>query len=124
MPQVEVRAGTIYYEDTGGAGPTLVLVPGLAMDHRQWERVVPELRDRFRNYPPGMGGWMAWLSAKLPGGLAITRQVLLRPRLARLPFLLRSTRPRAGGQHDDRSRGESLSGFRQVGDEGATRPSR
>lgn len=163
MPQVEVEAGTIDYEDTGGDGPVLVLVPGLVMDHRQWERVVPELRDDFRclsvtlpmgahrramkpdadlsmvgmgriltellerlelhdvvlcfndwsgaqamiadggvdrvaklvlascetvgNYPPGLGGWAAWLSAKLPGGLAITRQVLLRPRLARLPFL-------------------------------------
>ena len=39
------------------------------------------------NYPPGLGGWSAWLSAKLPGGLAMTRQVLLRPRLRRLPFL-------------------------------------
>src|SRR4051794_10570799 len=48
MPQVEVEAGTILYEDTGGEGPVLVLVPGLVMDHRQWERVVPELREEFR----------------------------------------------------------------------------
>jgi pimeloyl-ACP methyl ester carboxylesterase len=163
MPQVEVTAGTIDYEDSGGEGPVLVLVPGLAMDHRQWERVVPELGDGFRcitvtlpmgahrrpmrpdadlsmvgmgrilaevlerldlrdaalcfndwsgaqamildgraervgrlvlascetvgNYPPGLGGWAAWLAAKLPGGIAITRRVLLCPRLARLPFL-------------------------------------
>ncbi len=163
MLQVEVGAGTIEYLDTGGAGTVLVLVPGLIMDHRQWERVVPELRGEFRcismtlpmgahrqpmkpdadlsmagmgrilteflerldlrdvvlcfndwsgaqamiadggadrvgrfvlascetvgNYPPGLGGMAAWLSAKLPGGIAITRQVLLRPRLARLPFL-------------------------------------
>jgi pimeloyl-ACP methyl ester carboxylesterase len=163
MPQVEVGAGTVDYEDTASEGPTLVLVPGLVMDHRQWERVVPELRNEFRcisvtlplgahrrpmtpdadlsmlgmgrilaellerldlsdvvlcfndwsgaqamiladrtervgklilascetvsNYPPGLGGWAAWISAKLPAGLAITRQVLLRPRLARLPFL-------------------------------------
>lgn len=39
------------------------------------------------NYPPGLGGWAAWLSAKLPGGISLTRQILLRPRLARLPFL-------------------------------------
>jgi pimeloyl-ACP methyl ester carboxylesterase len=163
MAAVEVEAGTIEYEDTGGEGPVLVLVPGLVMDHRQWELVVPELAGEFRcitvtlpmgahrqamkpdadlsmigmcriltevlerldlrdvvlcfndwsgaqvmiaeggvdrvgklalascetigNYPPGLGGWSAWLSAKLPGGLAMTRQVLLRPRLRRLPFL-------------------------------------
>ena len=163
MPQVEVGAGTICYEDTGGEGAVLVLVPGLLMDHRHWERVVPELRNEFRcvsvtlpmgahrvpmrpdadlsmtgmarivgdvleqldlrdvvlcfndwsgaqamiadervdrvgafvlvscetvgNYPPGLGGLAASLSAKLPGGISLTRQVLLRPRLARLPFL-------------------------------------
>ena len=163
MAEVEVSAGTIEYEDSGGDGPVLVLVPGLLMDHRQWERVVPELAGEHRcvtvtlpmgahrramvpdadlsmvgmgrivgevlerldlrdvvlcfndwsgaqamildgrvdrvgklvlascetvgNYPPGLGGWSAWLSAKIPGGLAATRQVLLRPRLNRLPFL-------------------------------------
>jgi pimeloyl-ACP methyl ester carboxylesterase len=162
MPEVEVEAGTIEYEDSGGEGPVVVLVPGLVMDHRQWERVVPELRDELRcvtvtlpmgahrrpmkpdadlsmvgmgrilaellerldlrdvvlcfndwsgaqamilddrvdrvgklvlascetvgNYPPGLGGWAAWLSGRLPGGLLLTRQLLLRPRLARLPF--------------------------------------
>jgi pimeloyl-ACP methyl ester carboxylesterase len=163
MPTVELEAGPIEYQDTGGERPTLVLVPGLLMDHRQWERVVPELRNEFRcisvtlpmgahrrpmkrdadlsmagmgrilaellerlalqdvvlcfndwsgaqamiledrvervakfvlascetveNYPPGLGGLAAWLSAKLPGGIAVTRQILLRPRLANLPFL-------------------------------------
>ncbi len=163
MPIVEVDAGPIEYEDTGGEGAALVLVPGLLMDHRHWERVVPELRGEFRcisvtlpmgahrrpmkhdadlsmigmgrilaellaglelrdvvlcfndwsgaqamildertervgkfvlascetvgNYPPGLGGAAAALSAKLPGGITMTRQVLLRPRLARLPFL-------------------------------------
>ena len=48
MPEVEVEAGTIEYEDSGGEGPVLVLVPGLVMDHRQWERVVPELAGEFR----------------------------------------------------------------------------
>jgi pimeloyl-ACP methyl ester carboxylesterase len=163
MPTVELEAGPIDYEDTGGERAVIVLVPGLLMDHRQWERVVPQLRDEFRcisvtlpmgahrrpmkpdadlsmigmgrilaellekldlrdvvlcfndwsgaqamildnrvervgklvlascetvgNYPPGMGGRAAWLSAKAPGGIALTRQILLRPRLARLPFL-------------------------------------
>ncbi len=163
MAEVELSAGTIEYEDTGGEGPVLVLVPGLIMDHRQWERVVPELRDDFRcisvtlpmgahrqpmrvdadlsmvgmgrlltefierldlsdvvlcfndwsgaqvmiadggtervgklvlascetsgNYPPGLAGWTAWISAKLPGGLSMTRQVLLNRRLRQLPFI-------------------------------------
>jgi pimeloyl-ACP methyl ester carboxylesterase len=39
------------------------------------------------NYPPGLGGHAAWLSCKLPGGLAMTRRMLLSPRLRRLPFV-------------------------------------
>jgi pimeloyl-ACP methyl ester carboxylesterase len=40
-----------------------------------------------RNYPPGIGGHLVWLSAKLPGGLSILRWVLSRPRLRALPFV-------------------------------------
>lgn len=163
MPQVEVTAGPISYEDSGGEGPVLVFVGGLAMDHRQWLRVVDELRAEFRcisptlplgahrtpmrpdadlslrgmgrivteflaaldlrevtlcfndwcgaqvmvaeggaervgrlvlvscetagNYPPGLAGHAAWLSAKLPGGLSMMRQTLLRRRLRQLPFV-------------------------------------
>jgi pimeloyl-ACP methyl ester carboxylesterase len=39
------------------------------------------------NYPPGLAGHAAWLSAKLPGGTAMTRRLLLSPRLRRLPFV-------------------------------------
>jgi pimeloyl-ACP methyl ester carboxylesterase len=163
MPEVEVSAGSIGYTDSGGEGPVLVFVPGLAMDGRQWLHVTDELRTEFRcvaltlpfgahrvpmrsdadlslrgmgrivteclaaldlrdvtlcfndwcgaqvmvadggvervgklvlvscetagNYPPGLAGHAAWLSAKLPGGLAMMRQTLLRPRLRRLPFI-------------------------------------
>jgi pimeloyl-ACP methyl ester carboxylesterase len=163
MPKVEVSAGPIEYDDSGGEGPTLVLVPGLAMDGRQWLHVIDELRAEFRcvaptlpmgahrlpmradadlslrgmgrivteflaaldlrdvtlcfndwcgaqvmiadggvgrvgrlvlvscetagNYPPGLAGHAAWLSCKLPGGLAVMRQTLLRPRLRQLPFV-------------------------------------
>lgn len=45
---VEVSAGKIAYEDTGGEGPTVVLVHGLAMDGRQWQGVVDELRSEYR----------------------------------------------------------------------------
>jgi pimeloyl-ACP methyl ester carboxylesterase len=163
MGEVELSAGTIEYEDSGGAGPVLVLVHGLAMDGRQWRKVVAELRadyrcvlpvlpmgahrqpmrpdadlslrgmgrilaeflekldlrgvtlcfndwcgaqvmladglmervdglalvscEAFDNYPPGLAGHAAWLSAKLPGGIPIMRGILLRPRLRRLPFV-------------------------------------
>lgn len=39
------------------------------------------------NYPPGLAGAAASLSAKLPGGFSVMRQALLRPRLRRLPFV-------------------------------------
>ena len=163
MPEVELSAGVIEYEDSGGKGPVLVLLHGLAMDGRQWRKVVDRLGDDYRcvlptlplgahrqamradadlslrglgcivagfleelglegvtlcfndwggapvmiaeglmgrvdrlvlvsceafeNYPPGLAGHAAWLSAKLPGGIAIMRQVLLRPSLRRLPFV-------------------------------------
>jgi pimeloyl-ACP methyl ester carboxylesterase len=163
VAEIQLTAGTIEYEDTGGDGPVLVLVHGLAMDGRQWRKVVEELRSDYRcilpvlpmgahrlpmrpdadlslrgmgrilaeflermelsgvtlcfndwcgaqtmvadglmgrvgglvlvsceafdNYPPGLAGHAAWLSAKLPGGLPIMRQVLLRPKLRALPFI-------------------------------------
>ena len=163
MPEVELSAGTIEYEDTGGEGPPVVMVHGLAMDGRQWRKVVAQLRpdrrcilpvlplgahrrpmhpdadlslrgmasilaeflesldlrgvtlcfndwcgaqvmiadgsmervgklvlvscEAYENYPPGLAGHAAWLSAKLPGGLALMRWVLLRPRLRGLPFV-------------------------------------
>jgi pimeloyl-ACP methyl ester carboxylesterase len=163
MPEVELSAGTVEYEDSGGEGPVLVLVHGLAMDGRQWRKVVAELAPEHRcvlpvlpmgahrvpmradadlslrgmcrilaefleslelrdvtlcfndwcgaqvmiadglmdrvgslvlvsceaydNYPPGLAGHAAWLSGKLPGGMAMMRQVLLRKRLRDLPFV-------------------------------------
>jgi pimeloyl-ACP methyl ester carboxylesterase len=163
MPEVEVSAGPIAYTDSGGEGPVLVFVPGLAMDGRQWLHVTDDLQAEFRcialtlpfgahrrpmrpdadlslrgmgrivtellaalglrdvtlcfndwcgaqvmvadggvervgrlvlvscetagNYPPGLAGHAAWLSAKLPGGLTMMRQTLLRPRLRQLPFI-------------------------------------
>jgi pimeloyl-ACP methyl ester carboxylesterase len=51
MPEVELSAGTIDYEDTGGDGPPLVLVHGLA-DSRHWRLVLAELRGEFRCVAP------------------------------------------------------------------------
>jgi pimeloyl-ACP methyl ester carboxylesterase len=162
MPAVELTAGPIEYEDTGGEGPVLVLIHGLAMDGRLWQDVVTELGDGYRcvlptlplgahrhamhpdadlslrglgqlladfleqldlrdvtlcfndwggaqvmvadglldrvgrlvlvsceafeNYPPGIPGRLAWLSAKLPGGLSMMRRTLMIRRARRLPI--------------------------------------
>ena len=48
MPEVELSMGPIEYEDTGGAGPVIVLVHGLLMDGAQWRLVVADLRGDFR----------------------------------------------------------------------------
>lgn len=39
------------------------------------------------NYPPGLAGQAATISAKLPGGLSLMRRTLLSPRLRRLPAI-------------------------------------
>ena len=43
MPQLELAAGTIEYQDTGGDGPVLVFLHGLTMDGSLWRKVVPGL---------------------------------------------------------------------------------
>jgi pimeloyl-ACP methyl ester carboxylesterase len=163
MHEVELEAGAIEYEDSGGEGPALVLVGGLAMDWRLWEGVIAELGDRHRclapnmplgshrkpmkpdadlslrgmgrivagliealdlrdatlvfndwscaqtmvadglldrvgrlalvscetedNYPPGLAGKAALLSAKMPGGISLMRQAILRRPTRRLPMV-------------------------------------
>lgn len=43
MPVAELDAGPVAYEDTGGAGPVVVLGHGPPMDSRAWRKVVPLL---------------------------------------------------------------------------------
>ena len=52
MPQVEVSAGTIDYEDTGGNGPIVVLMHGLVMDGSLWRNIVSDLRQDHRCIVP------------------------------------------------------------------------
>ena len=52
MPVIELSAGTIEYDDTGGDGPVVFLMPGLAMDASLWRHVVRELRGDFRCIVP------------------------------------------------------------------------
>jgi pimeloyl-ACP methyl ester carboxylesterase len=48
MPELELSAGPIEYEDTGGDGPTIVFSHGLFMDSSQWRHVVADLRRDYR----------------------------------------------------------------------------
>lgn len=48
MPEIELAAGTIEYDDTGGDGPTIVFVHGLIMDGSLWRHVVADLRRDYR----------------------------------------------------------------------------
>lgn len=48
MPELELSAGAIEYEDTGGDGPTIVFSHGLFMDGSQWRHVVADLRADYR----------------------------------------------------------------------------
>jgi pimeloyl-ACP methyl ester carboxylesterase len=52
MPEVELAAGTVEYGDSGGEGPPIVFLGGLAMDGRLWDGVVAELRSEHRCLTP------------------------------------------------------------------------
>ena len=52
MPEVELSAGTIEYDDTGGSGPVVVLLHGLLMDGSLWRHVVADLRSDYRCVVP------------------------------------------------------------------------
>jgi pimeloyl-ACP methyl ester carboxylesterase len=48
MPEIDLTAGTIEYEDTGGEKPTIVFLHGLLNDSSVWRNVVSGLRDDYR----------------------------------------------------------------------------
>lgn len=52
MPRVELSAGTIEYDDTGGTGPVVILLHGLIQDGSLWRHVVRELQSDFRCIAP------------------------------------------------------------------------
>lgn len=52
MAEIELSAGTLEYGDSGGEGPVLVLLPGLAMDGRLWQGVIESLGPQFRCLTP------------------------------------------------------------------------
>ncbi|MFI1397065.1 alpha/beta fold hydrolase [Streptomyces sp. NPDC020681] len=52
MPEIELSAGTIAYEDTGGPGPVVVLLHGLVHDATVWRKVVADLSRDHRCIAP------------------------------------------------------------------------
>ncbi len=52
MPEVELSAGTIDYEDTGGTGAVVVMLHGVIMDATLWRHVVADLRTNYRCVVP------------------------------------------------------------------------
>jgi pimeloyl-ACP methyl ester carboxylesterase len=52
MDQLELSAGTVDYVDTGGDGPTLLLLHGLLMDASLWDGVIADLAVDHRCVAP------------------------------------------------------------------------
>jgi pimeloyl-ACP methyl ester carboxylesterase len=52
VPELELSAGVIEYEDTKGDGPVLVLLGGIAMDGSVWDPMVADLRRDHRCVVP------------------------------------------------------------------------
>lgn len=52
MAELELSAGVVEYEDTGGEGPVVVLLHGVTMDGSLWRDVVADLRDGYRCIVP------------------------------------------------------------------------
>ena len=52
MSEVELSAGVIKYRDSGGDGPVLVFLHGVAMDGSVWQPVVDDLRRDYRCIVP------------------------------------------------------------------------
>ncbi|MFI0907082.1 alpha/beta fold hydrolase [Streptomyces sioyaensis] len=52
MREIELSAGTIAYEDTGGDGPTVVLLHGLMMDASLWDGPIADLSADHRCVAP------------------------------------------------------------------------
>ncbi|MFJ6433995.1 alpha/beta fold hydrolase [Streptomyces sp. NPDC091416] len=52
MAELELSAGVVTYGDTGGDGPVVVLLHGVAMDGSLWRHVVAGLREDYRCIVP------------------------------------------------------------------------
>ena len=73
MPRTEINGRPIYFEDTGGSGPTVLLSHGYLMDHEMFEPQVAALAPAFRvitwdergfGQTPAGGPFTYWDSAR------------------------------------------------------------
>jgi pimeloyl-ACP methyl ester carboxylesterase len=82
MERLELRDVTLAFNDWGGA-QTMVADDLLG----RVGRLILISCEAFDNYPPGLAGQAALFAAKMPGGLSLMRQTILRRPLRRMPFV-------------------------------------
>ena len=56
MPEIRRDGWTLFYEDSGGDGPPVLLIHGLLMDRTMFAPQVEALRDRYRLITPDLRG--------------------------------------------------------------------
>jgi pimeloyl-ACP methyl ester carboxylesterase len=77
MAEIELSAGPIRYEDTGGEGPVIVLCHGLLMTASLWDEVVEELGPGFRCLRPTLPLGAHRRSMRADADLSLRGQVRL-----------------------------------------------
>jgi pimeloyl-ACP methyl ester carboxylesterase len=83
LDRLDLRDATLCFNDWCGA--QVMIADGLV---ERVGRLVLVSCEAFDNYPPGLPGRMAALSARLPGGIAITALALRSRRMRQLPIAL------------------------------------
>src|SRR5262249_15045377 len=81
LERLDLRDVTLCFNDWGGAQ---VMVADGLMD--RVARLALIACEAFENYPPGIPGRLAAVSARMPGGIAMMRRALLVRRLRELPI--------------------------------------
>jgi pimeloyl-ACP methyl ester carboxylesterase len=81
LERLDLHDVTLCFNDWGGA--QVMIADGLV---GRVGRLALIACEAFENYPPGIPGRLAWLSARMPGGIAMMRRALLVRRLRELPI--------------------------------------
>ena len=98
MSEVELPAGTIEYDDSGGDGPVLVFLHGAAMNGSVWAPVIADLRRDHRCVVPTLPLAFGWLTKRGDADTARwMKPVMERPEIRR--DTLRTLRAAAANTH-------------------------
>jgi pimeloyl-ACP methyl ester carboxylesterase len=81
LERLDLRDVTLCFNDWGGA--QVMIADGLV---DRVGRLALIACEAFENYPPGLPGRLASLSARMPGGIEMMRRALLARRLRELPI--------------------------------------